>query len=208
MASTRVIIGDYHSSPAGRQGKESVAPSNPNRDLEDVDDVDLLRMSTDDPTAFGELVRRHQAFVFGAAFRITRDHSLAEDIAQDAFLRAYRTASDFRADGPVRAWLYRIARNLALNAVTRNREVPTEDPIELPMERTPEWHLLRATAIDDVRRAISALPEALRTALIEREYHDCSYEEIADKLGLPLNTVRTRIHRARKALEESLGGAL
>lgn len=179
--------------------------STPNRDLEGVDDVELLRSSWDDPYAFGELVARHQAFVFGAAFRITRDHALSEDIAQEAFLRAYRTASDYRADGPVRAWLYRIAHNLAINAVTRSREIPSETAIDVPTDRTPEWHLLRATAIDDVRKAITALPEALRTALIEREYHDRSYEEIAHKFGVPLNTVRTRIHRARKALEETLG---
>ncbi|MGF1665298.1 MAG: sigma-70 family RNA polymerase sigma factor [Acidimicrobiia bacterium] len=179
--------------------------STPNRDLEDVDDVELLRSSWDNPHAFGELVARHQAFVFGAAFRITRDHSLSEDIAQEAFLRAYRTASDYRADGPVRAWLYRIAHNLAINAVTRRREIPSETSLDVPTDRTPEWHLLRATAIDDVRKAIAALPEVLRTVLIEREYHDGSYEEIAHKFDLPLNTVRTRIHRARKALEESLG---
>jgi RNA polymerase sigma-70 factor, ECF subfamily len=175
------------------------------RDLENVDDAELLRSSVTNPLAFGELVSRHQAFVFGAAFRITRDHSLAEDIAQEAFLKAFRMAGDYRAEGPVRAWLYRIARNLAINAVTRSREVPSEEQIDLPTDRTPEWHLLRAAKIDDVRKAVLSLPEALRTALIEREYNDCSYEQIAHKLGLPLNTVRTRIHRARKALEEALG---
>jgi len=173
-----------------------------------ADDVELLRRSSSDPSAFGELVARHQAFVFGAAFRITRDHALSEDIAQEAFLRAFKTAGEYRSEGPVRAWIYRIARNLALNSVTRNREIPSVLSDDVPNERSPEWHVLRAARIDDVRKAIAALPDALRGALIEREYNERSYEEIAELLELPINTVRTRIHRARKALEETLGDGL
>ena len=118
----------------------------------------------------------------------------------------FGTAADYRGDGPVRAWLYRIARNLAINAVTRAREFPSNEAHDLPVDRSPEWHLLRAADIAEVRKAIAALPEALRIPLIEREYHDRPYEEIADQLDLPLNTVRTRIHRARKALEAALEG--
>jgi len=173
-------------------------------DLSTASDADLLRRSAVDPEAFGELVKRHQAFVFGAAFRVTKNRTQAEDVAQDAFLRAFKTSDDYRADGPVRAWLYRIAHNLALNLVTRSREIPTAERAELPTDRTPEWHLLRAANIEAVRHAIAQLPDPLRIPLIEREYHDRSYEEISEELGVPLNTVRTRIHRARKALESML----
>ena len=76
--------------------------------------------------AFGELVRRHQDFVYGAVLRVVRNPTLAEDISQDCFLRAYRALPDFRGDSQVRSWLYRIAHNLALNAVTRRREYPTD----------------------------------------------------------------------------------
>lgn len=181
-----------------------MAITNVEIDLEEAGDADLLERSASDPAAFGELVHRHQAFVFGAAFRVTRNHAQAEDIAQEAFLRAFRTRTEYRGDGPVRAWLYRIARNLALNAVTRNREIPSTEQVDIPTDRTPEWHVLRAAGIESVRRAIAELPDPLRLPLVEREYHDRTYEEIAEQLGLPLNTVRTRIHRARKALESML----
>lgn len=178
--------------------------SNLNRALEEADDAELLESSVHDPAAFGELVSRHQAFVFGAAFRVTKNRDLAEDIAQEAFLRAFRTAGSYRGDGPVRAWLYRIAHNLALNAVTRAREIPTFEGHDIPTDRTPEWHLLRAASIEGVRNAIARLPDALRIPLIEREYHERTYEDIAELLDIPLNTVRTRIHRARKAIEVAL----
>lgn len=169
-----------------------------------MEDAELLRRAASDPACFGELVSRHQAFVFGAAFRVTKDRSLAEDIAQDAFLKAFRVADSYRGEGPVRGWLYRIAQNLALNAVTRSRETPSDDIDEMAFHRTPEWEVLRDAEIGRVRAAIEALPLPLRSPLVLREYHDDTYEEIAEKLDIPINTVRTRIHRARKALEESL----
>lgn len=180
--------------------------SNLNLALEEADDADLLQLSAHNPNAFGELVARHQAFVFGAAFRVTQNRDTAQDIAQEAFLRAFRTAGEYRGDGPVRAWLYRIARNLAINAVTRAREFPSSEGHDIPVDRSPEWHLLRAADIAEVRTAIAELPDALRIPLVEREYHDRTYEDIAERLDIPLNTVRTRIHRARKALEAALEG--
>lgn len=173
-------------------------------DLTTLGDADLLERASSDDRAFAVLVERHQAFVFGAAFRVTHDHALAEDIAQEAFLRAFRTTAAYRGEGSVRGWLYRIARNLAINAVTRRREIPAAEPVEVPSDRTPEWHLLRTAAIEEVREAIGELPAPLRRCLVMREYDECSYEEISERLDLPLNTVRTRIHRARKALEERL----
>lgn len=169
-----------------------------------MEDSELLRMSSDDPSCFGELVSRHQAFVFGAAFRVTKDRTLAEDIAQDAFLKAFRVADTYRGEGPVRGWLYRIAQNLALNAVTRARELPSDTIEAVALHATPEWEVLRMAEIGRVRAAIEELPVPLRTPLVLREYHDKSYEDIAQEMEIPINTVRTRIFRARKALEENL----
>lgn len=169
-----------------------------------MEDAELLQRSADDPACFGELVSRHQAFVFGGAFRVTKDRALSEDIAQEAFLKAFRVSETYRGEGPVRGWLYRIAQNLALNAVTRSRELPSESIDDTAIHATPEWHVLRNAEIDRVRTAIESLPAALRLPLVLREYRDETYENIAQKMDIPINTVRTRIHRARKALEDLL----
>ena len=168
-------------------------------------DADLVLASADDPAAFGVIIERHQAFVFGAALRVTRNHALAEDIAQDTFLRAHRALADYRGDGELRGWLYRIATNLALNAVSRRREHPAaEIPDTVDLRGSPESELLRSFDVGRVRSAISRLPDALRVPLVLREYHDATYEEIAARLSIPLNTVRSRIHRARSSLQTML----
>lgn len=172
--------------------------------LEEATDPELLELAGRDPRAFGEIVRRHQAFVYGAALRVVRDPIRAEDIAQEAFLRAFRAIDQFRGESDVRGWLYRIARNLALNTVTRGREIPRSEVETPPTNRSPESEFLRRHSIDLVREAIVDLPSAIREPLILREYEDLSYEDIATRLGIPLNTVRTRIFRAKKALERAL----
>ncbi len=172
--------------------------------LEDASDAHLVAISANDPRAFGELVRRHQAFVYGAALRVVRNPTRAEDIAQEAFLRAFRALDQFRGEADVRGWLYRIARNVALNSVTRSREVPRAEIDTPPTDRNPESEYLRRHSIDLVREAITELPRAMREPLILREYEDLSYEDIADRLDIPLNTVRTRIFRAKRALERAL----
>lgn len=170
----------------------------------DKTDAELLATAHNDPEAFGELVSRHQSFVFGAALRVVRDPNRAQDIAQEAFLRAYRAADQYRGESEVRGWLYSIARNLALNAITRNREQPHDLVIDITDHSSPESELMRAHDISIVREAVGSLPEAMRGPLVLREYGDMSYEEIAERLDLPVNTVRTRIFRARKALERRL----
>jgi RNA polymerase sigma-70 factor (ECF subfamily) len=170
----------------------------------EMSDSELLAASQSDPDAFGELVSRHQAFVFGAAFRVVRDPNRAQDIAQEAFLRAFRSASQFRGESEVRGWLYSIARNLALNAVTRSREQPHDLVIDITDHSSPETEIMRGHDIGTVRRAVESLPEAMRSPLVLRVYGDLTYEEISEKLGIPLNTVRTRIFRAKKALERLL----
>lgn len=174
--------------------------------FEELGDSELLARSSVEPQAFAELVRRHQAFVFGAAFRVTKHRQMAEDIAQETFLKAYRSANSFRGEGAVRAWMYRIARNLALNVVTRSREDSTPSLPEQPSSSTIEDQVIERERQDAVREQLRELPEPLRLPLVLREYQDLSYEDIAEKLDMPVNTIRTRIHRARKLVGKNLEG--
>ena len=173
-----------------------------NLDYERMDDSALVSAAQHDLDAFGELVRRHQDFVFGAAMRVVRNPVLAEDLAQETFVRAYRALPDFRGESHVRSWLYRIASNLALNAVQRRKEYPSEAMPEpaatgasAPGRQTELSALREALA-----EAVQSLPPDLRGPLVMREYEGLSYQEIAERTGLPLNTVRTRILRGRRAL--------
>lgn len=156
--------------------------------------------------AFGELIRRHQDFVYGSVLRVVKNPTLAEDISQDCFLRAYRALPDFRGESQVRSWLYRIAHNLAINAVTRRREYPTEIMPEILAsgEDGPAHSAEMGDLAAAMAEAIEALPEDLKQPLVLRELQHLSYEEISAELDLPLNTVRTRIFRARRGLQAKM----
>jgi RNA polymerase sigma-70 factor (ECF subfamily) len=167
-------------------------------------DAELLAASGADLDAFAILVRRHQDFVYGAALRVVRDPVLAEDVAQDAFYRAFKSRDSFRGEAQVRSWLYRIASNLALNAVTRRKEFPADDIPEEARDDLPLGQVVAAEDRREVRTAIGRLPDHLREPLVLREFDDLSYQDIADRTGVPLNTVRTRILRARRALRRDL----
>ncbi len=175
--------------------------------LEGLDDTELIEACRHDPRSFGEVVRRHQRLVFGAAFRVVKDATVAEDVAQEAFLRAFKAVDGYRGEGELGAWLYRISRNLALNVVTRSRETPTEEMTELlDPARTPEAETIRREDIRSVQLALRDVPELLRRPLVMYEYQHMSYEDIAATIGIPLNTVRSRIFRAKRALETRLEG--
>lgn len=169
-----------------------------------LSDTDLVEASLTDLDAFGELVRRHQDFVYGAALRIVRNPVMAQDIAQEAFVRAHRALPGFRGQAQVRSWLYRIATNLALNAVQRRREYPSDSLPDTPARRDPAADTETLALRDELEAAISELPPKLKEPLVLREYEGMSYQAIADLLELPINTVRTRILRARRALRERM----
>jgi len=171
---------------------------------DDCSDLELLRSAGEHLDAFGELIRRHQDFVYGAAKRIVRNRVIAEDITHEAFLRAFRSKDEFRGDAGVRSWLYRIATNLAKNEVSRRKEWPTDRQIDLTDDADPGARLQSQALTEDVRQAIEQLPSKLREPLLMREYEELSYADIAERTGLPLNTVRTRILRARRALRPLL----
>jgi len=170
----------------------------------ELSDEELVAASAADLDAFGELIRRHQDFVYGAALRIVRNPVVAQDLAQEAFVRAHRALPGFRGQAQVRSWLYRIATNLALNTVQRRKEYPAETLPETPSRSDPASDAVNEALREDLEEAIAELPDKLKRPLVLREFDGLSYQEIADALGLPINTVRTRILRGRRALRERM----
>jgi RNA polymerase sigma-70 factor (ECF subfamily) len=145
-----------------------------------------------------------------------RDPAEAEDVAQEAFVKAYRALASFRGDSAFYTWLYRIAVNTARNAMASRQRRPLDYEAELTEGEqtavearmrhtdTPEATVLSEEIRETVNRAVAALPEDLRTAIILREVEGLSYEEIAAAMDCPVGTVRSRIFRAREAIDRSL----
>ena len=127
---------------------------------------------------------------------------MAEEVAQETFFRAYRSLEKFRGEAKLRTWLYRIATNLAIDLVARRRERPVEEVPDQISHRTPATDVEIAMQSADLREALGQLPETLREPLMLREYELLSYDNIADRLDIPLNTVRTRIFRAKAQLRD------
>ena len=172
--------------------------------MDNRSDIELVEAAREQPDAFGELVRRHQSFVFGAALRVTRDAGLAEEVAQETFFRAYRSLSTFRGESKFRTWLYRIATNLAIDLVGRRKDVPVAEVPDVPAKRMTSQIVELKAQSAELREALLALPETLRDPIVLRTYHLMSYDDIAAKLSIPLNTVRTRIFRGKAALRQAL----
>ena len=158
-----------------------------------------------DRQAFGELVRRHRKGVINVVYRMCGDANLAEDAAQEAFIRAWQHLPGYRPRSPFRNWVYRIATNAALDVLRRERETVDVDtlPLASPYEG-PEATVERCERGECVRQAVLALPPASRAVLVLREYEDLSYREIADTLAIPIGTVMSRLNYARNRLREAL----
>jgi RNA polymerase sigma-70 factor (ECF subfamily) len=159
--------------------------------------------------AFGKLVMRYHKLAISVAYRVCGDAALAEDVAQDAFVRVWSRLSEFRPDGNLRAWLMRITTNMAIDAVRRRRpQVDIEDlALEAP-EQGPESAAVSSERAGAVRAALMRLPVQSRTILVLREYQSLSYQEIADLLDVPLGTVKSRLSDARRRLKAELSGYL
>ncbi len=158
-----------------------------------------------DRQALGELVRRHREGVINVVYRMCGDASLAEDAAQEAFIRAWQHLPSYRPRSPFRNWVYRIASNVALDALRRERE--TVDIDTLPLSTSDEGPEAAVEGIERgerVRQAVLTLPPASRAVLVLREYEGLSYREIADTLSIPIGTVMSRLNYARNRLRETL----
>ena len=181
-------------------------------------DLQLVeRVRQGDQRAFGILVEKYQRKLMRLLSRMVRDQHEIEDIAQEAFIKAYRALPQFRGDAAFYTWLYRIAVNTAKNYLsTRGRSMPTvsdqamndeDEPDERLVAQdisTPETELLSKQVAIAVNQAVDALPHELREAITLREIEGMSYEEIADTMACPIGTVRSRIFRAREAIAAKL----
>ncbi len=174
------------------------------------------RVQQGDRRAFDLLVAKYQHKILGLIVRFVRDPHEAQDIAQEAFIKAYRALPNFRGDSAFYTWLYRIAINTAKNwLVSRGRRPPDTDVSPDDAEfyegdhglkdlESPERALLRDEIEKTVHQTIRQLPDDLRTALTLREFEGLSYEEIARAMQCPVGTVRSRIFRAREAVDKAL----
>lgn len=183
-------------------------------------EADLLlveRVQSGDQAAYGMLVQKYQRKLLRLVQRLVRDPAEAEDVAQEAFIKAYRALPNFRGESAFYTWLYRIGINTAKNwLVAHARRLPmVTDVIDEEQDRLEDGGLLRNDETPDrilmskeigetVNAAMLALPADLRTAITLREIDGLSYEEIAQVMDCPIGTVRSRIFRAREAIAERL----
>lgn len=183
----------------------------------DADQQLVERVQRGDKRAFELLVSKYQRKIFRLLSRLIRDPVEIEDVAQEAFIKAYRALPNFRGESAFYTWLYRIAINTAKNHLVahgRRARTATDTEIEdaegfedangLRNEDTPDRLYLTKQVAEAVNRAIEKLPEDLRTAIVLRELEGLSYEEIANTMSCPIGTVRSRIFRAREAVAEEL----
>jgi RNA polymerase sigma-70 factor (ECF subfamily) len=170
--------------------------------VEAADDADLVRRtSRGDLSAFEALVDRHRPVVIRVAARIVGSEE-AEDVSQDAFLRAFHRLDRFRGDAPFRSWLLRITHNAALDHLGRRRAEPVDpetlDESEPATTRPPADRLEVRERIERLERKLHGLSPQHRVVLVLRDAEGLSYEEIADITDTPLGSVKGRLHRARR----------
>ena len=183
----------------------------------EADQALVERVQAGDKQAFGLLVAKYQRKLLRLVSRLVRDPAEAEDVAQEAFIKAYRALPGFRGESAFYTWLYRIGVNTAKNWLVANgRRAPTATEIDnseaesygegelLRDGDTPERMLMSKQIVTTVNAAMAELPEELRTAVTLREIEGLSYEEIAQVMDCPIGTVRSRIFRAREAIAGKL----
>ncbi|MCG8536710.1 MAG: RNA polymerase sigma factor RpoE [Pseudomonadales bacterium] len=180
------------------------------------DQLLVERVQQGDKTAFDLLVKKYQHKVLAVIGRFVRDPDEAMDVAQDAFVKAYRALDRFRGDSAFYTWIYRIAVNTAKNhLVSRGRRPPDTD-VEVGEAEyysggealqdfaDPEKQMMRDQLESVVFEALRELPDDLRTAVTLREFDGLSYEEIAEVMDCPVGTVRSRIFRGREAIDKRI----
>ena len=175
-------------------------------------EINLINQAQNgDRNAFGELVRRHYQNVVLVVYRMCGDPRLAEDAAQEAFMRAWVNLPSYQPRSNLRNWLYRIAINAALDVLRRKPEERLEDDEALMMpDQTaePETAQIQKEQAALLQKAMKSLPEAARSVLVLREYGELSYQEIANVLNVPMGTVMSRLNYARNRLREILRSSM
>lgn len=182
----------------------------------DVDQRLVQASLAGDAEAFGDLVRRYQDRLFATLYRLTGSAEDAQDLVQEAFLRAYQNLDRFLGESAFYTWVYRIGVNLALNRRRRWRSGPRFLPLnrgdrpdhDVAGDHEAENPARRLESLETgerVQQALSRLPEEFRSVVILKDFDGLRYEEIAGLLDIPVGTVRSRLHRARAELRELLG---
>jgi RNA polymerase sigma-70 factor (ECF subfamily) len=183
---------------------------------EQVDEELVKRVQRGDKKAFDILVLKYQHKIVQLINRYIRDQNEALDIAQDTFIKAYRALPTFRGESAFFTWIYRIAINTAKNHIATRSRRPSDDDIDIETaeqfenavglkdQETPEGVLLSEELAHVIQLALDELPNELRTAVTLRELDGLSYDEIADVMNCPVGTVRSRIFRAREAIDKKL----
>jgi len=181
--------------PAGEEQQLAMGSSDPDSTL-------VAAARAGDHDAFAELVRRYQRLVYAVSYRLLRDQTLAEDVTQDAFVRAYLSLDRFRGTS-FRAWVLRIAHNAALDqlrSLARHRHVPLEDVPERPEPSSSFGPVEHEGLTAALEAALAALPPDQRAVVLLADVEGLPYDEVAEVLAIPLGTVKSRLARARTRL--------
>ena len=185
-------------------------------DKEVTDKVLVERVRSGDKQAFNLLVAKYQFKIQNLVSRFIKDRAEQEDVTQEAFIKAYRAIGNFRGESAFYTWLYRIAVNTAKNQLVGAGWRPPQQDVDideggavgfadgLTEMNSPEAILQNDELVQTIRAAIAELPEELRQAITLREFDGLSYEEISEVMECPIGTVRSRIFRAREAIEQAM----
>ena len=187
----------------------------------DKDLILVRRAKRGDYKAFDLLVLKYQSRIIGISMKFVKDIHIAEDIAQESFIKAYKSLNSFREESAFYTWLYRIAANTSKNYLTSKRrkkeyseseifssEDANVDIFDIPGGDSPEEILAANNLREVIFESLSNLPEDIRTAISLREFEGLSYEEISEVLDCPIGTVRSRIFRGREIIQEKISPLL
>jgi RNA polymerase sigma-70 factor (ECF subfamily) len=215
QAAQTVAEPDFDVRPVVRRPDQNISEHSRMSEAQ-VDQLLVEQVQKGDTKAFDLLINKYQHRIVSLVARYVSDQTEAQDVAQEAFIKAYRAIDRFRGDSAFYTWLYRIAINTAKNwLVARKRRPPASDidaadaeqydmESRLKEQGTPENEMMRDEIKRTVFDTIAELPDDLRTAIMLREMEGMSYEDIALTMDCPIGTVRSRIFRAREAIDEKL----
>jgi len=181
----------------------------------DYDAELMLRVKDGDGTSFGVLLEKHRASVIHFVYRMVQEQAVAEELAQEVFLRVYRSRSSYEPTAKFKTWLFRIASHLALNWLRDEKyergqerldDVSGDMPVRQISDRRPsvEQRLLYEVKLEEIRQAVAALPEKQRAALLLHKYEEMEYTQIAKVLGCSVSAVKSLLYRAYETLRARL----